>query len=281
MAHYKHLAIVGVGMIGASIGLAARRRGLADEVIGVGRDPDGLDRAKQLGAIDRGSTDLATGVVDVDLVVICTPVDTIAPLAEQVAAACGATALITDAGSSKAEIAERLARSLPTEARFVGSHPLAGSDKTGCEAGEAELFVDRPAVVTPLPNTPDADTEAICEFWQALGSQVHRMSPAEHDEAVAATSHLPHLVASAIAASTPEEYLALVSSGWLDTTRVAAGDADLWRQIFLSNRPPVLAALARLSETLDTFRSSLEEADDAELTSLLEQAKRTRDALGS
>lgn len=276
----QRVTIVGVGLIGASLGLALKRQNPPPEVVGIGRRASSLRRARKCGAIDRATTDMARGVAGADLVVVCTPPEAIVPAVEAVVAAHPA-ALVTDAGSTKAEIVEALEKSLPAAARFVGSHPLAGNEKSGPEHGRANLFAGRVVVVTPTRKTRRADTRAVGQFWRRLGAQVVELAPREHDRRLAATSHLPHLVAAAIAAATPSRYASLVATGWLDTTRIAGGDPQLWRQILLANRGNVLDALERVEGTLAALRSALERGDAARLEALLKKGKHRRDALGS
>jgi prephenate dehydrogenase len=189
--------------------------------------------------------------------------------------------MITDAGSTKCDILDALGDSLPLGATFVGSHPLAGSEKTGPAAARADLFAGRIVVVTPTKDTPAWALEAISSFWEALGAKVVAMSPKKHDAAVAATSHAPHAIASALAAATPPEVLELVAGGWLDTTRIAAGDVELWRQILLSNRDHTLRALAKFAKVLSQLRTALKDRDGEALRLILEAGKQTRDAVGS
>ncbi|HUY33886.1 MAG TPA: prephenate dehydrogenase/arogenate dehydrogenase family protein [Pirellulales bacterium] len=271
------VAIVGVGLIGGSIGMALRARGLARHVVGIGRRAGSLRTARQMGAVTRTTLDLARGVAHADLVIVCTPVGRIAADVRAAALACRAGALITDVGSTKAEIVASLEGELPRQTRFVGSHPLAGGERSGPAAATADLLVDRAVIVTPTVATRDDDYTAVAAFWNSLGARVVRMSPANHDRVLAATSHLPHLAASALAAATPEDDLPLVAGGWLDTTRVASGDAELWRQIFSSNRSNVLTALARYEGVLASLRHALEQGDEAKLVEILAEAKRRRD----
>lgn len=278
---WNRVAIVGVGLIGGSIGLALRQRKLAGEVIGIGRRAASLRQAEQAGAITSATKNLEAGVAEADLIVVCAPVLQIAPLVEQVAAACPPQALITDAGSTKVEILRRLSKSLPRTARFVGSHPMAGGEKAGAAWASADLFVNRHVIVTPGPRTRDVETKEAADFWRSLGAEVLLMRPAAHDRLVAAISHLPHLVAAALAASTPEAALGQAARGWLDTTRVAGGDPELWRDIFATNRANLLAALARFEKTLAAFRGALEAEEDGRLIGLLAKGKRNRDAVGS
>jgi prephenate dehydrogenase len=164
---------------------------------------------------------------------------------------------------------------------FVGSHPLAGSEKTGSEAARADLFEGRVVVVTESEVSDHDAVDTIEDFWQSLGATVVRMSPAEHDAALARTSHLPHLLASALAIATPDDLLPLTAGGWCDTTRIAASDPELWRQIFLANRVHTLKALADFETVLLSLRAAVEQADADRLTALLAEGKRRRDAVGS
>jgi prephenate dehydrogenase len=275
---WNTVAIVGVGMIGGSIGLALRKRKLAKSVIGIGRSRASLLKAKKCGAVDTTTTDLARGVHSAELTIVCTPVEQIAGHIREVAAACPKDALITDAGSTKRAIVEAVNGTLPEGVRFIGSHPLAGSEKTGPENARADLFTDRVVVITPVKGNTVTDAKTIAGFWKSLGARVLGMSPAVHDLAVAATSHVPHVIASALAASTDQEDLALVAGGWLDTTRIAAGDPELWRQILLDNRENTLKALAHFQRTLDELRAAIEQQNGVRLNELLLQGKQRRDA---
>jgi len=286
MAEYDTVAIIGVGLIGGSIGLALRERRLAQNIVGVGRRQTSLDRARDVGAIDHGVTNLATGVAQAQLIIVATPVDSIAERVIQASAACPATSLITDAGSTKAAIVAAADAGLATRRsgpRFVGSHPLAGDHRTGPEHARADLFDGRTVVITPSEHTRPAAITEVSGFWQSLGANVVRMTPEQHDAALAVTSHLPHFAAVALAAATPNELLPLTASGWRDTTRVAGGDPALWQAIFTANRQHVLDAIDLMEVTFKKLRDSLEQGDNESLISILETAakkKRDRDALG-
>lgn len=287
MKHWDTVAIVGVGLIGGSIGIDLLRRGLAKNVVGVGRRQATLRTAKRLGAVSSTTLDLAKGVADAELVIVCTPVGRIVEDVRAAALACPSGALVTDAGSTKAAIVSALDgdSALADGVRFVGSHPLAGSEKNGPAAALPDLFKNRTVVVTPTARTRKSDEQAISAFWRSLGAKVVRMSPEEHDRALAATSHLPHLVAAALASATDKQDLALVARGWLDTTRIAGGDPALWEQIFAANRANVLTALGRYEKVLASFRQALKAGNEAELIRLLAEAQTvargSRDALGS
>ena len=207
MKRLGNVAIVGVGLIGGSIGLALRQRNLAENVIGIGRRQVSLRIARRVGAITHTTIDLAKGVAQADLVIVCTPVGQIAAYVQEAAQHCPEGTLITDAGSTKQQIVAVLDNQLPRGCRFLGGHPIAGSEKTGANYAKAELFDGRVAVLTPTKNTRAEDYDLLEEFWQGLGSVVVQMSPEEHDRALAITSHLPHLAAAALANTIPENYL--------------------------------------------------------------------------
>ena len=296
MKKWDVVAIVGVGLIGGSIGIDLLRGRLAREVVGIGRRAARLRAARRVGAVTRTTLDLARGVARADLIVVCTPVGRIVEDVLAASAACPQGTLITDVGSTKFEIVNALEKKLPPMVWFVGSHPLAGGEQAGAAAAVRGLFRDRVVVVTPTATATSihtagiesfdsraiqADTKAISSFWKSLGARVVCMSAEEHDCKVAASSHLPHLAASALAAATPRDCLPLAAGGFADTTRVAAGDPSLWRQILLSNRGNVLAALTRYEDVLAALRRALEANDTVEMERILTEAKRNRDALGS
>lgn len=279
---FETLTIVGVGLIGGSIGLAAKQAGAARRVVGVGRDERTLARTVASGAIDSATTSLTEGVSHADLVIICTPVDRIAADVLTAAHAVPPKAVITDAGSTKGNILRQLHGQLPPgRAHFVGSHPLAGSEKKGAANARADLFTDRLVVVTPAEDTDPEATAFVEHFWHALGARVMRMDPFEHDRALAVTSHLPHAAASALAAVTPLEWLALTAGGFRDSTRIAAGDPELWAAIFEANREAVLAATDHFLERITAFRVAVADGDHAALVHGLAEGKKVRDALGS
>jgi prephenate dehydrogenase len=281
---FSTLTIVGVGLIGGSLGLAAKKHGVARRVIGVGRNEKGLARALQLGVVDEITTDVAAGVRESELVVVCTPVEWIAPYVREVAAHAPSGTLITDAGSTKEALVKQVEADLQraaSSAQFVGSHPMAGSEKNGADHGRADLFERRVVIVTPAESSQLESVERICAFWRALGARVEKMSPAEHDRAVASISHVPHVIAAALAAATPPDSWPLVAGGWLDTTRIAAGSPELWRQILAQNRSHTLKAMAQFEKVLAALRDSLETENDAELLHLLQAGKNARDAVGS
>jgi prephenate dehydrogenase len=280
--HWPVVTIVGVGLIGGSVGLALRDRKLAGRVIGVGRSAKSLTEAKRLGAVTETTADLAQAVASADVVVVTTGVAAIAGLLDAVDAAVQPGTLLTDAGSTKASIVAAWEKHRRTRrGRFVGAHPIAGSHRRGPAAASADLFTGRVTVVTPGRATPAADVEETGAFWAALGATVFTMSPAEHDRLLAATSHAPHLLAAALAAATPAEARQFTAGGWRDTTRIAAGDPDLWADILLDNAAAVAKALSRIAGATEKMLTALEKGDRRKLVSLLHAAKEVRDAVGS
>ena len=212
MKTLRSVTIVGVGLIGGSIGLALRQRNPTLKVVGVGSRPATLETARQLGAISAIATNLQESVADSDLVVVCAPVDHIVEEVRKLALHCRPGALITDAGSTKAAIVSELSAAAtdsnwPSEVRFVGSHPLAGNEKKGPLHARADLFTGRTVVITPTAASRPQDIRRLEDFWSGLGANVLQMPAEEHDSALAMTSHLPHLAAAAIAGATPERYV--------------------------------------------------------------------------
>jgi prephenate dehydrogenase len=278
---FDSLAIVGVGLIGGSVGLAAKARTATRQVVGIGRNPDTLERAKTLGAIDEFTTDLTLGVRAADIVVFCCPVDLIAKRALEAAPHAKPGALFTDAGSTKANIVRDLEKGLPKHVRFVGAHPLAGSEKQGAENARTDLFDGRVCVLTPTAHTDIAAVERVSLFWRALGCEVKRLTPEEHDVALAFTSHLPHVVAAVLAEQLPDKWRDFTATGFRDMTRIAAGDPALWTAIAKENALALAHAIDRFRDRLDELHAAVLNQDTKALTRLLTDAKRKRDALGS
>jgi prephenate dehydrogenase len=281
MKTWDTVAIVGVGLIGGSIGMALRQRNLAKSVVGIGRRQSSLRVARRVGALTHTTIDLNKGVAEAELVIICTPVGQIVEHVRQAAQHCPERVLITDVGSTKSAIVAALDAGLSRGCRFLGSHPLAGSEKTSATYASADLFDGRMAILTPTKNTRAEDYDLLEEFWQSLGSVVVQMSPEEHDAALAITSHLPHAAAAALALTVPEKYFRLTGPGLLDSTRVAGSDPELWRQILLLNRDNVLAALEQFGGKLSALHAAIRDNNQDEITRFLTLAKKNRDALGS
>ena len=276
MERAQTVAIVGVGLIGGSIGLGLKSRHAAARIVGIGRDQAKLEEAVRLGAIDDGTTDLEAGVAEADVAVVCTPVDRIAADVRALAEAGPRDLLITDAGSTKARIVAAVERHEASRARFVAAHPIAGSERQGAAFGQADLFDGRLCVLTPTARTPDDRVKRAQAFWASLGATILMMAPADHDEALALTSHLPHAVASALAASVPTEALRLAAGAYRDSTRVAAADAGLWTAIFRDNRGPLLDAIGTFQDRLSALKYALMADDAAAIQACWESGRERR-----
>ena len=276
---FSRLVIVGIGLIGGSFGLAARRAGLAREIVGVARRQSTLDKAVEVGACDWATANLEEAATDADFVLLAPPVGQMESICQTIAPLVTVDAIITDAGSTKAEIV-RTCEPLFETAHFIGGHPMAGSERVGVEAARADLFESARWILTPTPRTDDYATEYLTGIIKSVGAQVLTMDAACHDEVLAVTSHLPHMTAAALMHVfenvNDENAAKVVAGGWRDSTRVAAGSSEMWRDIALANRAALLRALDDLSEDLATFRAALENEDGAAIERWLETAARAR-----
>ncbi|MEM6654596.1 MAG: prephenate dehydrogenase/arogenate dehydrogenase family protein [Planctomycetota bacterium] len=283
MPLFSRLAIIGVGLIGGSIGKAARERGVAGEVVGLVRSERSASRASAAGVVDSVTLDPVEACRGADFVLIGTPVRAIVETLGAVLPHLPNSAIITDAGSTKATVvggAERLLAPSAAGHRFVGSHPLAGDHRTGPEAARADLLDGKTVVVTPTDATDDGALQQTTRFWEGLGARVASMPPGEHDSLVAQTSHLPHLVASLLANEIDDDALPFVASGWRDTTRVASGDPDLWIDILRENRGELQTAAERFRSRVDELVAGLANEDWKTLRGFLNRGKQRRDAAG-
>lgn len=272
---FERLAVLGLGLLGGSVAVAARRRGLAGEVLGYARRRGPLEAAVEAGVID-GFGDLAEVVSGADLVVLGAPVAAMPSLFDAAAPHLLRGAIVTDVGSVKGELAEILPAQAPDGVHFVGSHPMAGSHLVGVEHADPDLFVGRRVVVTPS-EASDAETVArIDEFWTALGGVVVRRSPTAHDEQVAWVSHLPHLVAYAFALAferAPAGAAQLTGTGFADFTRIARSDPDMWADIMTSNSKALAGPLQEFSASMSQIARAVEANDTEALVRLLASAQ--------
>ena len=277
---WQRVCIIGVGLLGGSIGMRLRRSTLAKEVVGFGRDRRKLDRAIELKAIDRGEETFELAAHAADLVIACTPVQQIPNSLLEASSFASSQALFTDVGSTKSSIVSALS-STPFSHRFVGSHPIAGSDKIGVEYANANLFENRLVIVTPANGTNRSSTESILDFWKQLGAQTLTMTAVEHDDSMAVTSHLPHVLASMLSLTTPKDRIELTGTGWSDTTRIAAGNPQLWRQILEENHGPVLRAMKNFATISGEWMAAMEAKDFDRVEQLLIAGKEIRDSVGN
>lgn len=279
---WNRVALVGVGLLGASLGLALRTRGVCRQVVGVGRKGSAsLSVALERGAIDEAVTDLAAGVREAELVVLCVPVGQFDGMLQAMAPVLKTGAVVTDVGSTKAQVMAAAARRLGPGVTFVGSHPMAGSEKRGPEAARVDLYENALCLLVAAGAEHGEAERRVEALWQAVGMRTLWVDAAAHDRWVAAISHLPHAAAGCIvtaAARTPEAFAA-AATGFLDTTRVASGDLDMWTDIFMSNGPAVTATLDALSEEIAAFRHAVATGDAAAIRKHLAEAKAIRDEL--
>jgi len=275
----KTIAVIGVGLLGGSVGLAAKAAHERVKVIGIGRRQASLDRALASGAIDVGVLDTAEGVASAELVVLATPLGMYGPHLAAMSGRLKRGAVVTDVGSTKG-LAVKLAESiLGPGGPFVGSHPMAGGERKGVEFARADLFRNATCIVTPTAATPPPLVRRVERFWRSLGAVTARMSPRGHDQAVGRVSHLPHLLAALSTNLQTAASLELAGPGFLDTTRIASGDPEMWREIVLANRSAILAALDEADEQLAALRDMLEARDGAAIQEYLASAKASRDKL--
>ena len=273
------MTIIGTGLLGGSVGLALRKGGFTGRIVGTGPRMATLERAKAGGCVQTVTTDTAQAVRGSNLIVIAAPVSKIPSLLESLSACAEGDAVITDVGSTKASIVQAAGRVLKHPQRFVGSHPMAGAETTGPEAARADLFRDKPVIVTPTEATSPEAIDRVESLWRGLGMHIHRMTPPEHDRLVAVISHVPH-AASALLVKLAEESGALpvASTGFADMTRLAGGDPQLWADIFLDNRAAVLQAVERWASLTDEFRQALQAGDRGAILRLLHDSQTAREA---
>jgi prephenate dehydrogenase len=276
---FQAIGIVGCGLIGCSIAAALKTRGFHGRLIGCGRAGANLEMAAARGHIDVAETDLARAARQCDLLVVCTPVDHIVDDVRTAAGSCKSGALITDSGSVKQAICGPLSKGLTSAVTFIGSHPIAGSEKQGCANASPHLFENRVCVVTPDPSTPRQEVERLSAFWRFLGLSIVEMSAEDHDRALAQTSHVPHVVAAALAASLDRGNHHLTAGGFQDTTRIAAGNPELWTAILMANAEAVTDGVRTFSARLADLLRALETRDKRGLSELLLLAKKNRDAV--
>ena len=280
---WNKITLVGVGLLGGSLGLALRRRKLAKEIAGYVRREASIKECERAGATDYATTNLLAAVSGADLIVLCTPLSQMKPLMRQMLPALKRGAIITDVGSVKGSVVREL-ESLVAKAgaHFVGSHPMAGGEKQGVLAARADLFECAVCVVTPTRKTNSAALRKVETLWKDVGARLLRASPDDHDAFVSRSSHLPHLMAATLAnlvldPKLPKEQGLLCATGFRDTTRVASGSPEMWRDIAVTNRKQIGRALNGFIAELNKFQPVLKRGDAKGIAKFFETAKRRRD----
>ncbi|MGY8649259.1 MAG: prephenate dehydrogenase [Verrucomicrobiia bacterium] len=273
----QKLTLIGVGLLGGSIGLAAKQRDVAGRVCGLVRREESIAECLAAGVVDEATLDVAEAVADADLIILCTPVGRMGELAAALKPHLAADAIVTDVGSVKSSV---VAAVEPVLSRFVGSHPLCGSEKAGVAHASGNLFEGAVCAVTPTEASAANDVAVVTEFWEALGSRVVNLTATDHDAIVARTSHLPHVLASALVNAVLTSPRAgesdFLGTGFRDTTRLASGEAGMWRDIALDNAEAIAAAVEDLQNELSQLRSALNAKDAAALEKFFAQAQSHR-----
>lgn len=274
MKIFNKVTIVGVGMLGASIGMALKEKRLAGRVVGFFRHKGKIAFAKKIGAIDQGTDDLREALKGSDLIILCSPVGGIIDTLKCFKNIRPHHALITDIGSTKGEIV-----GAASGLNFIGAHPLAGSEHSGADFAKADLFKDTLCILTPTKNSSKTSVKKISAFWQGLGAKPIVMDPETHDAILAFTSHLPHALAFALIRAIPRNSLKFSAGGLKDTTRIALSHPEIWTDIFLSNRREVLRSLAAFDKSIKKLAAAISKKDKGMLLSLLKKAQETRKTL--
>lgn len=279
---FEKITVIAPGLLGASIGMAARQRELAKNVSVWARRPEAREQLAQTSWCDAAPEGIEEACSGSDLIVLCAPVERIIDLARSIAPHLDSNPIVTDVGSVKSKLSRACSAALDSQARFVGSHPMAGSEKTGMENADATLFVERACFITPLENADAKAVQAVSDFWQGLGSSVIIESPERHDAIVANISHLPHLLASALSiylASAFPDAARFCGNGLKDTTRIASGDPHMWREIITQNRAEILRAIDAFQDELQGLRAVIANENDFETLAKLADGKAFRDVL--
>jgi cyclohexadieny/prephenate dehydrogenase len=281
--HFRRVALIGIGLVNGSLSLVMRREGMADEIVACARTEATLTKARALGLADRTTTVPHEAVLGADLVVIGTPVGVCGAVAEAMAPGLDPKAIVTDVGSIKAEVIRAVVPHLPESSRFVGAHPVAGTEHSGPEAAFATLFERRHCILTPIEDTDPQAARVVAGLWRAAGSMVETMTPEHHDRVLAITSHLPHLIAYTIVATVSDleqhlqaEVLRYAAGGFTDFTRIAASDPIMWRDVFLHNREAVLEMLGRFTEDLAALQRAIRWGEGDKLQDLFTRTRAIR-----
>lgn len=283
---FDKIAIVGVGLLGGSLGMAAIENGLCREVVGITRSLPSIEESRRHGAITSGTTDMVEGISGADLIVLCTPVNHIVQVLPEVMKHCKPKTIVTDVGSTKASIVENgeLAAAEYNKI-FIGSHPMAGSEKSGVQHAKADLYKGSTCFITKTEKTPIEAFKKICKFWLGLECRLAVSRPQRHDQLVASISHLPHVVAVALVQAIDsfgeDKNLikGIIGNGFRDTTRIAAGDSRMWENICLDNFEEIERTRKALESSLHDFMAACENQDSVELKRILEEARDYREFL--
>jgi prephenate dehydrogenase len=275
MKLFKKVVIVGTGLIGGSIGLAIKKKKLADTVIGISRRRSTIDLARKIKAIDSGFQDLSAAR-GADLLILAVPVNTLVKLSPRLSKVTERECIVTDVGSTKERIVAKLDRLFPN---FVGAHPLAGLEKSGVANACRCIFENALCIITPTKSTNKRSLRKVAALWKALGSRIVFMPAKKHDRIAAIVSHLPHVAAFSLANSVPANYLKFAAGGFKSTTRIAASDPQAWAQIFIANKKNILNSLCIFEKNIDGIKSAIKKEDHAALIRILKRSQQIREKL--
>ncbi|MDP2980448.1 MAG: prephenate dehydrogenase [Candidatus Omnitrophota bacterium] len=276
---FKKITIIGLGLIGGSLALAIKEKKLAKEITGVSRRKSTIDRAIKNKIVDFATLDLKSGVKDSDLVIISTPVLKIAEIAKSIAPFLRKGAILTDAGSTKRCVVKDIEKAKLKDIYFVGSHPVAGSEKSGIKYADKDLFKRACCILTKTKNTDPKAVAMLKKFWGGLGMRVVIMPPDTHDRLLSRISHLPHAVSVSLANSAGKDGLKFAAGGFKDTTRIASGEPELWKDIFFTNRDNLIKDIKILKKELLKIETALKSNNSRAILKLLSRAKSIRDSL--
>lgn len=279
MKLFNRVTIIGLGLIGGSLGLAIKEQRLAEEVIGVSRRRSTVRKALSMGVVDKAFLDPKKAVKGSCLVILCVPVFKIIDIVAEISSFLDKGSIITDTGSTKKEIVKSVESFLPQGVDFIGSHPIAGSEKSGVIYSDKDLFKGAHCIVTRTPRTKRAALDKVRRLWRRLGMKIEVMSPEMHDTLTSRLSHLPHAAGVALSNACAGQDLHLAAGGFRDTTRIASSNPELWKDIFLTNRKNVIRDIALLKKELIKIELVLQKNNSSELLKLLKKAKVIRDSL--
>jgi prephenate dehydrogenase len=280
---FNRITIIGVGLLGASFALALKKNSLCTSITGCGRNRENLLKAKERAIIDAFESDAAAACRGADLIMLSAPVGSFLQLAKAIAPVLKKGAVLTDVGSVKGGLVREIEKILPKNVHYIGGHPIAGSDRSGIDSANAELFRNNKCIITPTENSDPAALETVRRLWKSLGSEIITLSPEEHDRIYALVSHLPHLIAYAMVntvADMDRSYLAFSGKGFMDATRIASSSEELWNDISLLNKNNLIEVLAVFQNNLDLLKRHLQTGDSDSLKAEFRKARVLRETLG-
>lgn len=280
---FDKVTVLGVGLIGASFALAIRKEGLCRHIAGTGRSEQNLAKARDLGIIDSYNLDPSASCIDSELIFLSTPVGTFEDLIKKCSTSFRKGAIVTDAGSVKGSLVYKIEGLLPSHVRYIGGHPIAGSDRSGIDSSNAGLFRDALCIITPTEKSDAEALQVVTDMWKSLGSKVLQMEPETHDRVYGAVSHLPHVIAFMLMNTVHDidpSYLEFSGQGFKDLTRIASSSPELWRDICLFNKENLVPMLSLFQKHLELFRKYLNDSDSLSIEREFAEARKLRNGIG-